>query len=368
MTVRTVQEIIEEWAPPEIAWDRDNPGLQCGSPDATVRGILVTLDVTEEVIKEARRKRANLIVSHHPLFFKPLHKVDTRDPSGRCISALLEAGISLTSVHTNADFTSGGTSFVLAEKLGLRDIVHLHSPFRLQKKIVTYVPADRVDAVASAMADAGAGIIGNYDHCSFRLAGTGTFRGNDASHPAVGRPGRVEQVDEIRLEVVAPGPKMQRIIQALRTAHPYEEVAYDLYPTENQSAEYGMGTIGELRRPRSLQSFLGHVRKELGIPHLRFSGNVARQIKRVAVCGGSGAELLEEAIRKGAEVLVTADVRYHSFLDSSDRIALVDAGHYETERPVVGVMSAVLKKEMKRRPENVPVYESSLTTNPIQYV
>ncbi|MGB6120468.1 MAG: Nif3-like dinuclear metal center hexameric protein [Bacteroidota bacterium] len=368
MTVQTVHDILEEWAPREIAWDRDNPGLQCGSPDARVSGILVTLDVNEEVIKEAKRKSANLILSHHPLLFKPLHAVDTSKPNGRCLSALLGAGISLTAVHTNADFTSGGTSFVLDEKLGLRNVVLLHSPFRLQKKIVTFVPADHVEAVASAMADAGAGVIGNYDHCSFRLAGTGTFRGNDAAHPAVGRSGRVEQVDEIRLEVVAPGPKIDGVVRALRTAHPYEEVAYDLYPIENRSAEYGMGTIGELARPRSLRSFLGHVRRVLGIPHLRFCGNVNQQIRQVAVCGGSGAELLEEAVRKGADVLVTADVRYHSFHDSSGRIALVDAGHYETERPVVGVMVAVLKKEIKRRRENVPVYESLLSTNPIQYI
>jgi len=368
MTVRAALDILEEWAPQEIAWDRDNPGLQCGSPDAPVTGILVALDVDEEVIEEAKRKKANLIVSHHPLLFKPLERVDTRKPSGRCISSLLEAGISLTSVHTNADFTSGGTSFVLAEKLGLQKVVPLHSPFRLQKKIVTFLPAEHVEAVASAMADAGAGIIGNYDHCSFRLGGTGTFRGNDAAHPAVGRAGRVEQVNEVRLEVVAPGPKVESILRALRAAHPYEEVAYDIYPTENRSAEYGMGTIGELPRPCSLRSFLVKVRKVLAIPHLRFSGDLAHQIRRVAVCGGSGADLLEEAVQKGADVLVTADVRYHSFHASSGRIALVDAGHYETERPVVDMIIEVLKRGVRRRHENVPVYESSVSTNPVHYI
>jgi dinuclear metal center YbgI/SA1388 family protein len=320
------------------------------------------------VIQETKRKKANLIVSHHPLLFKPLDRIDTREPIGRCVAALLTSRISLTSAHTNADFASGGTSFVLAERLGLKDVTHLHTPFRLQKKIVTFVPADRVEMVASAMADAGAGMIGNYDHCSFRLAGTGTFRGNDASTPAVGRSGHVEQVDEVRLEMVAPGPRIPRIVQALRSAHPYEEVAYDLLPSENRSTEYGVGTIGDLPRPRSLRSFLGHVRTVLGIPHLRFSGDAARQISRVAVCGGSGSELLEEAIQKGADVLVTADVRYHGFLDSSDRIALVDAGHYETERPLVGTIAALLRKELKRRHEDVPVHESSLSTNPIQYI
>jgi len=368
MTVQIVHDILEEWAPREIAWDRDNPGLQCGSPDARVTGILVTLDVNEEVIEEAKQKRANLILSHHPLLFKPLHAVDTREPTGRCISALLGAGIGLTSVHTNVDFAPGGTSFVLAEKLGLQNAVVLRSPFRLQKKIVTFVPADHIEAVASAMAEAGAGVIGNYDNCSFRLAGRGTFRGNDAARPAVGRSGRVEQIDEIRLEVVAPGPKIDGIVRALRTAHPYEEVAYDIYPLENRSSQYGMGTIGKLTRPRTLRSFLGHVKKALGIPHLRYCGNLNQEMRLVAVCGGSGAEPLEEAVRIGADVLVSADVRYHSFQDSSGRIALVDAGHYETERPVVAVMAAVLKKEIKRRGENVPVHESSLSTNPIQYI
>ena len=368
IAVRAVQDILEEWAPRDIAWERDNPGLQCGSLEAFVKGVLVTLDVSEEVIAEARRKRADLIVSHHPLLFRPLRSVDTREEAGKCLATMLGAGISLYSTHTNADFASGGTSFVLAEKLGLRDVAFLHCPYTLQKKIVTFVPADRVDTVAAAMADAGAGTIGKYDDCSFRLEGTGTFRGNEETHPAVGSAGRLERVNEVRLEMMAPGPKIKAILKALRGTHPYEEVAYDVYPTENLSIEYGMGTIGDLPRPRTLRTFIGHVKKSLGTPHVRFCGDGAQQVSRVAVCGGSGADLFEEAVRKGADAFVTADVRYHSFHDSRGRIALIDAGHYETEFPVISAIAEVLRQGLNRRRESVPVYESSLSTNPVQYV
>lgn len=367
MTVREVIGILESWAPRDIAWEKDNTGLQCGEPDTRVRGILVSLDPTEESVHEARRFGANLIVSHHPLLFHPLRSVDPTGRIGGILSLLLRHKISLYGAHTSVDFTRGGTSHVLAERLGLSGTAFLRQPYHLQRKLVTFVPRSAVDRVAAAMAAEGAGVIGNYEHCSFRIPGTGTFRGNDLSRPAVGRAGRLEKADEIRLEMVVPGPRIQGVVRALRRAHPYEEVALDIYPTENISPEYGAGVVGELPKAVTLQTFLTRVRRALHTRRLRWTGDRLARVQTVAVCGGSGGELLEDAISAGAEAFVTADLRYHAFHDAGGRIALIDAGHYETELPVVQTIARRLKQALRARGTSFPVRTSRTSKNPVQY-
>ncbi len=248
MNVRDIQALIESWAPREIAWERDNVGLQCGDPLAEVHRILVVLDVTEGVVAEAHRRKADLLVSHHPLLFRPVQSIHPGTPTGRCLRALIADNISLLSAHTNLDFTRGGTSFALAEALGLENVRFLHRPYRTQKKIVTFVPPSHVDAVAEAMARAGAGIIGNYERCSFRTTGTGTFQGNPSSNPAIGTRGILEEVPEVRLEMVTQQWDVDRVIRAMRDAHPYEEVAYDVFGSETPVESFGMGVIGSLPR------------------------------------------------------------------------------------------------------------------------
>ena len=368
VTVQDIQNIMEHWAPKEIAWKDDNPGLQCGDPSARVKGILVTLDVTERVIEEARRTGANLILSHHPLVFKPLRSVSTGNEIGRCIRALAKNDITLFSAHTNLDFARGGTSFALAEKLGVGDIRFLAMPYHVRKKIVTFVPASHVQAVAEAMAEAGAGIIGNYDRCSFRTEGIGTFRGNASSHPTLGSRGRDETVREVRLEMLLPTWHVEKVIAALLRTHPYEEVAYDLYPLENRDDRYGMGVIGTLSRPMKAKAFLALIKKRLATRALRATGDLNITIRRVALCGGSGAELIDEAIRQKADVFVTADVKYHAFHHAAGKITLVDAGHYETEYPVVGAMTGRLEEELHRRGEKIPLRAVAFSTNPIRYM
>jgi dinuclear metal center YbgI/SA1388 family protein len=368
MTVREIQRILEEWAPPSIAWDRDNVGLQVGSPSDTVRGVLVALDATPRVVAEARRRQCNMIVTHHPLLFRPPRAITTENSAGRIIRDLLAGKMSLLAAHTNLDFTRGGTSFALGESLGLEDVEFLHRPYRTQKKIVTFVPATHADTVSSAMADAGAGRIGNYESCSFQTSGTGTFRGNELARPAVGRKERLERVSEIRLEMLVDEWVLPAVVAAMRRAHPYEEVAFDVYPTENVDRRYGMGIIGLMRRPVSLRRFLTQVKSAVRVPSVRFTGNVARQIRKVAACGGSGSDLLGEAIRQGADAFVTADVKYHAFHDAVGSIALIDAGHYETEYPVVHALVSRLGKELRGIADKIPVRAASSSTNPIQYV
>ncbi|HUI11077.1 MAG TPA: Nif3-like dinuclear metal center hexameric protein [Bacteroidota bacterium] len=366
MTVRGIQEIMEAWAPLDIAWERDNPGLQAGDPGRRVQGVLVALDVSERVVAEAAAAGANLIVSHHPLLFRPLRSLTTRSATERSLAALARRGIALYSAHTNLDFTRGGTSFALAEALGLRAEGFLRSSFRTESKIVTFVPASHVEAVAAAMAEAGAGAIGGYDRCSFRAEGTGTFRGGKETHPAVGRAGATEHVAEIRLEMVAPRRSVSGVVEALKQAHPYEEVACDVYPLETPSPSYGMGVMGTLPRAVPLQSFLAVVRSALGARALRWSGEARMRVQRVAVCGGSGSELLPDAIRRGADAFVTADIRYHTFHEAGGALALVDAGHFETEFPVVAAIVDRLRSELRARGARIRVRASSQGTNPVR--
>ena len=367
-TMRDIQNIVERWAPREIAWKDDNPGLQSGNPSARVRGILVTLDVTEKVIDEARRAGMNLILSHHPLIFKPVRSVSAENEMGRCLHALAKSDITLVSAHTNLDFTRGGTSFALAEKLGIRDVEFLATPYQIQKKIVTFVPATHVKQVVDAMATAGAGIIGNYDLCSFRVEGTGTFRGNADARPVIGSRGREETVREVRVEMIVPSWNTANVIRALIEAHPYEEVAYDLYPLENRSSSYGMGVIGTLPKILKARAFLTMVKRRLAVRTLRAGNDLNRTVNRVALCGGSGSDLIDEAIHKGADAFVTADVKYHAFHHAAGKIMLVDAGHYETEIPVVRVMTGRLEAELHRRGENIPLRAVAFSTNPIRYM
>jgi dinuclear metal center YbgI/SA1388 family protein len=367
MTVREIQHIIEQWAPREIAWDRDNVGLQVGSPGTQVKAITVCLDITAPIIQEAEALGVNLIISHHPLLFRPLRSVNVDGGAGYHIRRLMEAKISLLSAHTNLDFTRGGTSFALAERLELLHVDFLVRNHRLKRKIVTFVPEHHVERVAEAMAKAGAGRIGNYDECSFRSSGRGTFKGNADSHPAVGKRGELEHVEEVRLEMQVDQPFLHEVLQALVQSHPYEEVAYDVYPLENVSPEYGMGIIGELKQPMSAQNFVAHVKKRLRTKALRCTQGTGARIHRVAACGGSGAELLEEAVRQQADAYVTADVKYHDFHDASGRVLLVDAGHYETEHPVVDAVVARLKHELKKTRVSIPVISARRSTNPIVY-
>ena len=367
MTVRDVERCIEAWAPREIAWEDDNPGLQCGDSNTVVKGILVALDSSSDVVEEAYKRNANLIVTHHPLLFRPLRSIPTDSLRGRVIGALMRRRIALYSAHTNLDFTRGGTSFALADALKLKNTGFLHRPYRIFKKIVTFVPAEDCDRVAEAMARAGAGVIGNYDSCSFRTEGTGTFRGNESSSPRRGRRGALERVREVRLEMLAPSWKVDAVVEAMRRAHPYEEVAYDVYASEHRSGEHGMGVIGDLASPVSLRTFLGTVRRSLGTGALRYTGDVRRTIRRVAVCGGSGSDLTGEALRKGADVFVTADIKYHGFQDAPPAMALVDAGHFETELPVIPALVARLRQDLGSFPGKVPVNASRRSENPVHY-
>jgi hypothetical protein len=279
----------------------------------------------------------------------------------------VQSGITLISSHTNLDFTRGGTSFALAERIGLTGVDFLSRTFKLSRKVVTFVPGTHVERVASAMANAGAGRIGNYDACSFRTEGVGTFRGNQSSSPAIGEKGKLEFTGETRLEMIVEQPHLDAVVRAMKEAHPYEEAAFDVYPLDNLSREYGMGAVGELSRPLSPAEFTKSIMKSLRVRGIRCSRPRSGKIRRVAVCGGSGAELMYDALRANADAFVTADVKYHTFQEADGQILLMDAGHYETERPVVDAVVKRLESEFAKKRVHLPVHATRTSSNPIVY-
>jgi dinuclear metal center YbgI/SA1388 family protein len=336
-TISTIAHALETWAPPGSAQSYDNVGLQVGDASRSVARALIALDLTPAVLEEAKAQDASLIITHHPLIFSPLRTVT----AGRFVNTLAlrlaEAGIALYSIHTNLDAAPGGVSFALAGQLGLEDVRFLDTFDESLYKLATFVPADHLDAVRAALAEAGAGRIGAYEACAFAQPGTGYFRPGAEADPFIGEAdGALESVDEIKLEVEVARWDLPRVLHALRTAHPYEEVAYDVYPVEQKYSQAGLGAIGTLPDPMPLSDFLHRVAERLDAGSLRYAGDPSSQVQKVAVCGGSGSSFTRQALRAGADAYVTADVTYHKFFDVLDtnghpRMALIDAGHYETE-------------------------------------
>ncbi len=357
---------IENWAPPGAAWDRDNIGLQVGSSKTDIKNVLLALEVTEAVVNEAIKKKCNFIFTHHPFIFNKLSRINTSGAKGKIIELLIKNNITLFSAHTNLDFSEGGVSFRLAAKLGLKNTRYLANEKGNQFKVVVFLPKADLEKVSAAVFEAGGGIIGNYTHCSYRSEGTGSFRGNEKSEPVIGKKEKIEFVEEIKLETLVHSWKLKEVLNAVRKAHPYEEPAIDVYPLENENVNYGYGVLGELDSPESVSEFLSRVSKALKTPALKYCKGKSAKIKTVAVCGGSGADLIPAAIGARADAYVTADIKYHTFQDAENKIYLIDAGHYETEVVVLDEVKKRLEKFVKENKANVKIYKFKNSTNPVK--
>lgn len=346
--IRDIAAALEEWAPLGLAESYDNPGLQVGDPKRTVLKGLVALDMTPQVFEEAVRLKCNLIITHHPLLFKPLNSITPASSVSNLCMRLAEEKIALYSAHTNLDSARGGVSFALAEQLGLQDIGFLADRENSVVKLVTFVPQPVAREVRSALTDAGAGQIGLYSGCAFEVSGTGFFTPGAGSDPKFGRAGGgPESVDEVRIETEVTRWNLPQVLRALKSAHPYDEVPYDIYPVEQPFRGAGVGAIGVLSKPEKLPLFLERISRVLDNPALRYVGSEERVITSVAVCGGSGSRYLEAALKKNADAYVTADITYHRFFDAIDtdgrpKIALIDPGHYETERITENITASFL--------------------------
>ncbi|MGQ9558484.1 MAG: Nif3-like dinuclear metal center hexameric protein [Desulfurispora sp.] len=337
LTAGQVAALVEKLAPPYLAADWDNSGWQVGDSQKTVSRILLALDVNRQVIGEAVQQGVELIITHHPLLFKPVRRIMRQDGVGELLMRLMEQGIGLYAAHTNLDLAPGGVNDVLAGLLDLQDtgLLQEEGGGHLYK-LVVFVPEDYADRVREAVCRAGAGHIGRYDYCTFQTGGTGTYRPLPGAQPFQGQVGEICRAAEVRLETIIPAPLVQRVVAAMLQAHPYEEVAYDLYKLENKLPGAGLGRVGRLPEALTLARLAGLVKEKLGCRGLRLGGDPDRLISRVAVCGGSGGELWRAALAAGAEVLVTGDVGYHLAADMlAAGLCFIDAGHYETERPVL---------------------------------
>ena len=366
--VADIGKAIEAWAPRATAQSYDNVGLQVGRADVPVERVLVALDLVPEVIDEAIEIGANLIITHHPLLFRPLQSLTPETQVGALALRLAEKGIALYAAHTNLDAAHSGVSFALAESLGLRDVKFLSRLEDSVLKLVTFVPLSHEEVVRVAMAEARAGRIGNYDSCSFGVQGVGRFRAGEGADPAVGdADGRVQSVDEVRLEVEVPRWMVAQVVAAMKNAHPYEEVAYDLYPVVQPFTGAGLGAIGSLPVAMPADDFLAHVAGALGVPALRYSGAGDSQVSRVAVCGGAGSDLIPAARAARADAYVTSDVSYHRFFDVMDEsrpnMLLVDAGHYETEAAAEALIARFLTDSFP----TIDVHRTRVRTGPVRY-
>ncbi len=361
MQLKHILQAIEEAAPFSLQENYDNSGIQFGHPDKEVSCVLVCLDVTPKVVREAIDLGCDLIVSHHPVVFQPLKKITGDDPAQHALIMAIRHDIAIVSAHTNLD--AALLNKALADRFGLIGKRLLMPAAGILKKLVTFCPQTHAARVRDALFGAGAGVIGAYDSCSFNTHGFGTFRGDESTNPFVGEKNELHQEEEVRIETIFPGYNTSGVLEALHGAHPYEEVAYDIYPVENMHPGFGSGIIGNLPEEMEEGNFLDLVKQQLGTLILKHSKKTGRKVRTVALCGGAGGFLLSRAMAAGADAFITSDIKYNMYIDAEEKILLVDAGHFETETIAKEILHDILKKKLI----NFAVLISKENTNPVYY-
>lgn len=362
-------QLFEEWAPKKFAYEGDPIGLHIGDLRRPVTKVLVTLDVDERIVDEAIAQGAELIIAHHPPLFRPVKSIDTSTYQGRVIEKCIKHDIAVYAAHTNLDIAPGGVNDLLAEKLELQQIEILDETYREPLyKLVVFAPVNASEQIRTALNEAGAGHIGEYDSCSYSMEGTGRFRPGEKANPHIGTPGTPEEVREERIEVVVPETKKGRVLKALLKAHPYEEPAFDLIRLEQFARVEGIGRIGRLQQPMTLETFGQHVKEKLDVPRLRFVGPKDARIEKVAVLGGDGNKYIHTAKFRGADVLVTGDMYYHVAQDA-ERMGLhiVDPGH-NVEKVMIEGVARKMSKDAKARGYDVQFIESTIDTEPFTFL
>lgn len=363
MLVNDLTGFLFKMFPPTNQESYDNVGLLAGDGKDKIKGVLITLDITAEVVEEAIQKGCNVIVSHHPVIFGGLKRITPETYTGKTLIKAIQHGISLIAMHTNADNIDYGVNYKIGEKLGVENMRPLVGKPQKLRKLVTFCPHEHVEKVRKAMFDAGAGHIGNYDSCSYNLEGYGTFRALEGSNPFVGEKGQIHKEPETRIEVILPDWAEKNVINAMIEAHPYEEPAYDVYVLNNDFARVGSGMIGRLKSPVNVMDFLKKVKEIFG-GVVRYTDPVKETVECVAWCGGTGVQFMEAAIKQGADIYITADVKYHQFFDAQSKILLADLGHYEIEQFTKELFYEIISKNFT----NFAVHLSETKTNPINYL
>jgi dinuclear metal center YbgI/SA1388 family protein len=363
MKVQEIIKLLENIAHKDLQESYDNSGLNLGNPNMEVTEALCTIDITEDVLNEAIELGANLIIAHHPLIFQGLKSITGKNYIEKVVIKAIQNKIAIYAGHTNFDNIPNGVNQRICSKLGLNNCKIL-SPIKNQLlKLATYVPIEYADKVRESLFDAGAGTIGKYDKCSYNSTGKGSFRGLDNATPFIGKKGELHFEDEIKIEVILPTYLKSNIVNNLLKIHPYEEVAYDLIPLANENSIAGAGMIGELNEPLKLKDLLTQLKATFTANGIRYTGEISRNIKKIAICGGSGAFLINKAKSAGADVFITGDVKYHQFFDADKSLILVDIGHYESEQFTKDIFYETLMKKIPK----FAVHLSKVKTNPIKY-
>ncbi len=364
MKVKDITGYLESLAPLAYQESYDNSGLIVGDPQQKVKKALICLDSIEEVMDEAIRKKCDMVIAHHPIVFSGLKRFNGRTYIERVVMKAIKNNIAIYAIHTNLDNVTGGVNTMIAKKLGLENVRILAPKKELLRKLVVFCPVKDAAKVRQAIFDAGAGVIGDYDQCSFNVEGTGTFRASDAANPYVGEKNELHHEEEVRIETIYPTHIESQLLRAMMAAHPYEEVAYDSYPLNNKHGGVGSGMVGELPKAKKTLSFLKELKKKMKADAVRYTNPVSEEVKTIAICGGSGSFLLPQAMAAGADVFVTADYKYHQFFDAEGKIVIADIGHYESEQFTIELLGDLLMKKFPK----FAVHLTEINTNPINYI
>lgn len=362
--IKEILSVLEEMAPLAYAEEFDNVGLLLGNPETEVTGILVCHDALENVIEEAIDKECNLVVCFHPIIFSGLKKITGKNYVERTAIKAIKNDIAIYAVHTALDNHKHGVNKIFCDALGLINTKILVPKQNFIRKLITYTVPENAEKVRSALFEAGAGTIGNYDHCSFNSEGFSTYKGNEESNPVIGEKGRLTTGQEIKIEVIFEKYLEGKILRALFSNHIYEEVAYEVYDIQNTHQNIGLGMIGELQVPLKEKDFLLFVKEKMQVPAIRHTQFTGKPVKKVAVLGGSGSFAIQNAIRAGAHVFLTADLKYHNFYEAENKLILADIGHFESERYTKNYIVDFLRKKIL----NFAIILSEENTNPVKYL
>ena len=363
MKISFIIQHLETVAPPSYQENYDNAGLITGDHSWECTGVLTALDVTEDVIKEAIEKKCNLVVAHHPIIFKGLKNIIGKNYVEKTIIAAIKNDIAIYAIHTNLDNVKNGVNKMMADKLDLVNRKILQPKEGLLKKLVTFAPLDQAEKLRTALFATGAGYLGKYSECSFNIEGTGTFKPEEGAEPFVGEIGKRHEEKEVKIEIIFPAYLQNKLIAAMIEAHPYEEVAYDIFELGNFLSDVGSGLIGELEKEMDEKELLIKIRNAFGLKVIKHTAFTGRKVKKVALCGGAGSFLIPVALSCQADIYITSDIKYHEFFDAEDRMLLADIGHYESEQFTIDLLHDILKEKMP----NFAVLKTQVITNPVQY-
>lgn len=362
--IKDILNALEATAPLNFQETYDNSGLLIGSADNDVDKVLVCFDLTHTVVQEAIAKRCLLIISHHPIIFNPLKRIQGVNDKEKAIIAAIKNDIAVYAAHTNLDNAAGGVNALFAEKIGLVKTKALKPVKGSLRKLVTFCPLAHSGDVRTAICEAGAGHIGDYDFCTYNIEGKGSFRASEKANPFVGQKKELHFEEEIRIETIYPTYMEKKILEAMFKAHPYEEVAYDIYPLENEDSLAGAGIIGFLKKPTNPIDFLNNIKETFNATCLKYSAINKKNIEKVALCGGSGSFLTGEAVKQKADIFISAEFKHNHFIEAVDNIIIADIGHYESEYFAKELICKIITKKFS----NFAVEISKKDTNPVKYL